>query len=1204
MIKNLIKKSLILLGVVCSSIAFSQDLTIMSFDQPMKAYLPGYTLKMYYKEANLGGADVKSYVTAFYLSKDTLLGNDTFITKKYPIFSSSISANTQKLTTAEIVFPNIEPGEYYLLAIIDAGNEVTETNELNNIKWMKVSMLKIGIVDLNITNLRAGNVTTTGRISSRIDIKNLGNTSIHNYSIQYYLSKDTILKESEDIYLESLFDGSPLYNHDSTIISFDLYKSSLPNPDDYYLIIKLLLGEGYVNMNPQNNVKFTKISIFPNNPDMAVEYLNIAVKDKICYPGKELNINMQEVNNSLVAIPAHTLGFYLSQDKVKDASDALISTTSMPAYTKRLSPYTEAYMLMPISILPGKYYVLTVLDYKNEIVELNEANNIHMDSITVVLSTIDLVPTGISTSSTAGIQYAPGILYTQISTQKNLGTDMPNSNITAWYLSSDTLLSVSDSLIGTTTIPGNSSGNYIDMRIPTNTPLGSYYILIVADSKNNNKEINEANNILAVPIQVTTPATDIRNVIASASASITNPGAAITVYAREGIATGFAVNSHQAGFYISKDTSYSADDLLLATSSIMKNNETKLVSFNATLTIPLNTATGNYYLLVFYDHKNEVSEINENNNIGYMPVKVLANMPDLGFTVVNFPATVSQSGATGLAYTETNTGTLSAPAHKIGFYISSDSTLSTDDILVTNISTATLAAKGTYSSSTTISPPQSLISGNSYYLIVANDYNNTVTESDEANNFVVLKFRVLPALCDLVIKNFSLIKTELTNNAQSISITLEESNIGPGSTDPFRGIDVGIYFSKDSIKSDDDVYNGSVALVVYQIKGNETTIQNTSFLLKEGLPPGDYYIILEADPSNYNKEIDETNNFKSQKIKIIQAVTDVSLAFFGTSPTVKPGYAFIAGYKLKNQGNTALTGVTTTLYLSSDDVFDATDLSVKSFITTLNNPGDTVRSSISISLPTGTLPGNYYLLLITDDKNIAKETNELNNKRVAKINVTLEEFVDVAITISSKAPTVYVAPGIDFTTNTIVASKNLGTAPITNVTGFYLSTDTIWDANDNPRSLYSYGTFYPGDSLLFNYTSRFPTSVSPGTYYVLYVGDPRNQYLEPNESNNIVAVKIVVTGIVTEVEEKIIKETQNQVHVYPNPAKGTIHIDGITDLQEPILIELYDALGRFIQTVPYHSKGTEVYGLPQGLYHIHIKTAQKTLRREKLFIED
>lgn len=199
-------------------------------------------------------------------------------------------------------------------------------------------------------------------------------------------------------------------------------------------------------------------------------------------------------------------------------------------------------------------------------------------------------------------------------------------------------------------------------------------------------------------------------------------------------------------FYLSADNVLSANDILIGTSSNVPINGTPQ---SISGTVPASTLAGQYFAIVQLDPSDTVAESNENNNVSSSGLTITVTgggnqQPDLTIADLQIP-TASVAAGTILSYNfdASNAGTAAVPGNfTIKSYISTDQTLSANDVQDGTIQTGNYAAgfsQNNIPGASTI--PASLAAG-PYYLIVKIDADNAIAEGNENNNVVVKPFAI------------------------------------------------------------------------------------------------------------------------------------------------------------------------------------------------------------------------------------------------------------------------------------------------------------------------------------------------------------------------------------------------------------------------------------------------------------------------------
>ncbi len=208
----------------------------------------------------------------------------------------------------------------------------------------------------------------------------------------------------------------------------------------------------------------------------------------------------------------------------------------------------------------------------------------------------------------------------------------------------------------------------------------------------------------------------------------------------------------------------------------------------------------------------------------------------------------------------------------------------------------------------------------------------------------------------------------------------------------------------------------------------------------------------------------------------------------GSSTTVYPN----VGYYL----STNATCTTSDTYLDDDE-------------SSLSSSDTYDGESATLTIPSGTSSGNYYICFIGDYQNEVSESDENNNCKFLPITVSPGPPPDITITNPSVTQTT-VCPGdaIDVSCEQRI-SNGSSTTVYPNV-GYYLSTNATCTTSDtyldDDESSLSSSDTYDGESE----TLIIPSGTSPGTYYVCFIGDYLDEVSESNENNNCEHVTITV----------------------------------------------------------------------------------------------
>jgi subtilase family serine protease len=392
------------------------------------------------------------------------------------------------------------------------------------------------------------------------------------------------------------------------------------------------------------------------------------------------------------------------------------------------------------------------------------------------------------------------------------------------------------------------------------------------------------------------------------------------------------------------------------------------------VTLPSTTSPASYFLIAKADGAGTVPETTETNNTFARAIQIGG---DLTVSVFTAPA----KGGAGLSMTVTDT-TTNPGAGPVGssvtkFYFSTNSSFDAADVLLGSRDVPTLGAGASSTLNTTILIPSNAAVGTSYVIARA-DGDGTVVETNESNNTIA---RSVYIGSDLIVSEPSaMIKAGV---GSSIDVTDTVTNQGGGASGPST---TRYYLSTNTSLSVDDVLLGGGRDVPGLAPGAVNT-GSTTVWLPAGGAPGVFYVIAKADGDSAVPETAETNNTASRTVAIgPDLIISASSAPGGSIPA---GTTITVNDTVLNQGGDAAMPTSTRIYLSTNSTLDAADIAlgtgraVPTVAAGTSNGGAT-----SITIPSTTSAGFYYLLAKADGDNAIAESYENNNVLYRGIYVT------------------------------------------------------------------------------------------------------------------------------------------------------------------------------------------------------------------------
>jgi subtilase family serine protease len=162
---------------------------------------------------------------------------------------------------------------------------------------------------------------------------------------------------------------------------------------------------------------------------------------------------------------------------------------------------------------------------------------------------------------------------------------------------------------------------------------------------------------------------------------------------------------------------------------------------------------------------------------------------------------------------------------------------------------------------------------------------------------------------------------------------------------------------------------------------------------------------------------------------------------------------------------------------------------------------------VTITIPSGTPLGTYYLLACADNLTKVTESNEANNCLAAAspIQVTRPDLVETTLS----APPATVVRGTGFAvTDTVLNQAAVPSGAST--TRYYLSANTVKDGNDRQIGSRSVPALDVQGTSTGTVTVTVPSNMQVGTYYLLACADGGSNVTETDETNNCLASNTTV----------------------------------------------------------------------------------------------
>ncbi|MFZ9753417.1 MAG: CARDB domain-containing protein, partial [Cyanobium sp.] len=735
-------------------------------------------------------------------------------------------------------------------------------------------------------------------------------------------------------------------------------------------------------------------------------------------------------------------------------------------------------------------------------------------------------------AATAPSSTSIGTLLNLSWTTKNNG---PGEAASEWsdsiYLSSDSTFDADDIYItafwpesdGETNSPlgiGNSRIRNLTFSAPSVSSAGLYYIIIRSDDELNQVETDEANNTFAIPITYDVNGPDLKITSASAPATA-SVGSNITLswtVKNDGLVT--ASERWWDGIYLSTDPTYDSNDVGIWTFGAHQFSPLAAGSSytqTSNISAPRVSAAGQYYLIIRTNEDSEQPETNESNNTFSLPISIDLNGPDLQIFSASAPATASIGGNISLSWTVKNNGLAATSSDWWdNIYLSTDASYDSDDIYIGNSSANNflpLAAESSYTINKTFSVP-SVSTAGQYYLIFNTNEHFYQSEINESNNIFALPINIDLNGPDLLVTSASAPATASVGSTITISWTVKNNGFATANSDWWDNI----YLSSDSTYDYSDAYisSFSTADLTPLAAGSSYTLSKP-VTIRSISSAGQYYLIVRTDSSSGQQaETNESNNSFSLPINIDLNGPDLQVTSASAPATASVGSSIALSWTVKNNGLATANGDWWDgIYLSSDPTYDYSDRFVSSFSAADPSPlaaGSSYTLNKTISAPSVSTAGQYYLILRTDLTGSQGETNESNNSFSVPISIDLNG-PDLQV-ISASAPTT-ASVGSSIEISWTIKNNGLTAASSDWWDSIILSTDASEDYSDTFISSFSAADHSPlaaGGSYTFSKIVSVPSISTAGQYYLILRTDSSSIQGETSEDNNTFALPLSITN--------------------------------------------------------------------------------------------
>ncbi|MFC1602766.1 CARDB domain-containing protein [Pseudomonadota bacterium] len=737
---------------------------------------------------------------------------------------------------------------------------------------------QLQIMDIDLVPTTLSTVNASGYAGENIgevefSIVNQGSSSTvgNSFGVGLYLSTDATITTADRLLYannqSSPLGGGAIRIYHNRYGQFTVRIPSDIEPGSYYLGVIADHLDTEPEIDESNNTRAIPFQVLPA---IDLTMTALSTPSSTVSPGEAISVSYSIANQGNAPTTWYpNVGFYLSTDATITTADTYVTYdyAQMDYLAGGSTVNGVKTVTIPAGLAAGTYYLGAITDYNNNEPEADEGNNaLALATPLQVASVVDLTMTTLSAPSSVGKGDVITISYS-ISNQGNTATTT-NSNV-GIYLSTDSVVNTQDTLLGEATVPTLAAGGILDhapsVTIPANLDPGTYYLGVIADHTNQEPEVDEGNNTRTAQIQVQST---VDLVMTAVSTPDTNVSAGESITANFSITnegTSATTTSSYVGIYLSTDTTITSADRFLTNQPVSGLAADETLDFVKSATIPVDLATGTYYLGVIADFTNSELDADEGNNslaaTTALQVVHIVQEIDLTVSALSTPSSIVGAGEViSVSYSITNQGNAPTTWYPyVGFYLSTDATITTADTYVTMdyAQMGYLAGGATVNGVASITIPAGLGSG-TYYLGAITDYNHNEPDVDESNNALAMATPLqVGQVVDLTVSALSTPSSNVSPG-EAISVNYSITNLGNASTVwyPYAGF----YLSTDATITTADIYVAMDYAQMAYLAGGATVNGVKTVTIPAGLVAGTYYLGAITDYNHYEPDVDESNN--------------------------------------------------------------------------------------------------------------------------------------------------------------------------------------------------------------------------------------------------------------------------------------------------------------------------------------------------------
>ncbi len=652
----------------------------------------GSSIPVDYEVTNFGSTATEntSWIDRIYFSTDSTFDSGDELLSEFTAFSGSLDVGVSYSNSRTVTIPSGVDGDFFLIVVVDADEQVFEVNLLNNVAAtsdVEVNYLPPDLVVSDVSALPLSVTGTTINVTWTVENQGVDDTIVGQWIDRIYLSTDGTT--TSGLFLGSVVHSGVLnagtsYTTSASVpVPFDLQGSAqlfvvtdeVVFPSESNPSLPQAGIGGFVFESDENNNVSSLFDFEVNRvqPDLVITPSTVPATGEI---GQPLTVEWTVENEGgPTNTDFWTDDVYLSLDANLSSDDIYLGTVPRLGTLNNAGSYNAVLNTsLPTDLVAGDYFVLIQTDRNlprspldglvNRVAEgVGEVNNLAASAISISLGSVpDLVVSSVAVPEstvagrTIGVEWAV----------TNDGADTSDQTwFDSVYLSVNQIFDPSnDRLLGSVPHEGGlasgaSYGQDLTFSLPVGVS-GPYYVFVVTDVNNQIFEAaGEFNNSSfdpeAVDILIGQPVDFTVGSITVPATGTVGQDATIE-YSVQNLLSIPVISGWTDAIYFSSDNVWDPSDVLFA--QVFRNTDLAPgEGYSETVTGPMPVLTpGDYQVIIRSDVRNNVAETNEANNIevsldlvnvGAVPleqgVPLVDSIADGGFALYQVEATAGQT---------------------------------------------------------------------------------------------------------------------------------------------------------------------------------------------------------------------------------------------------------------------------------------------------------------------------------------------------------------------------------------------------------------------------------------------------------------------------------------------------------------------------------------------------------------------------------